>query len=65
MRPIEAMQKACRALYPLGDIPAVDVVASTQKSFDRMRGRVNTIEKDVAQKGVLLFERYGMGTKMD
>jgi len=62
MRPIEAMQKAYRALYPLDDIPAVDVVASTQKSFDVMQNRVNTIEKDVAQKGVLLYERYGVGS---
>jgi len=62
IRPIEAMQKAYRALYPLADIPAVDVVASTQKKFDIMSRRINTIESDVAQKGVLLYERNGMDT---
>ena len=63
MRPIEAMQKAHRALYVLGtSIPDVDVIASTQKSFDTMRERINTIEKEVARKGVLLYERHGMGT---
>jgi predicted nucleotidyltransferase len=65
MRPIEAMQKAYRALYPMAStIPNVDVVASTQRNFDVMRHRVNTIEEDIAGKGVLLYERYGLGTQV-
>ncbi|MDR1328033.1 MAG: nucleotidyltransferase domain-containing protein [Oscillospiraceae bacterium] len=61
MRPIEAMQKAQRALYSLGDIPPVDVVAATQSKFDIMKNRVSTVERDVAQKGVLLYERFDLG----
>jgi predicted nucleotidyltransferase len=61
MRPIEAMQKSYRALYSLKNIPDVDIVANTQNKFDLMRGRINTIEQDVAQKGVVLFERHDMG----
>ena len=64
MRPIEAMQEAQVALIPLGNIPAVDVKAATQRKFDQMRGWVNTVEKEVAQKGVLLYERRGMGAQM-
>jgi len=64
MRPIEAMQKACRALYPLRNIPSVDVLANTQKKFDLMNGWVNTVEKDVAQKGVLLYDQHGLGSQM-
>ena len=64
MRPIEAMQEAQVALISLGNIPAVDVVAKTQSKFDQMRNWVNTIEKDVAQKGVLLYERQGLGAQM-
>jgi len=62
MRPIEAMQQAQRALIPLGHrIPPVDVKAATQSKFDQRRNWVNTVEKDVAQKGVLLYERRGLG----
>jgi len=65
MRPIEAMQKAYRALYPIAaSIPNVDVVASTQRNFDLMRRRTNTIEGDIAEKGVLLYERHSLGTQV-
>jgi len=65
MRPIEAMQKSYRALYPIASsIPNVDVVASTQSNFDVMRRRVNSIEEDIAEKGVLLYERHGLGAQM-
>ena len=64
MRPIEAMQEAQVALISLGGIPAVDVKAATQRKFDLMRNWVNTVEKDVAQKGVLLYERRGLGAQM-
>ena len=65
MRPMEAMQEAQVALIPLGSsLRAVDVVASTQHKFDQMRGWINTVEKDVAQKGVLLYERRGLGAQM-
>jgi len=64
MRPIEAMQQAHRALISLGNIPAVDVKAATQRKFDQRRGWINTVEKDVAQKGVLLYERQGLGVQV-
>jgi predicted nucleotidyltransferase len=58
MRPIEAMRQSQRALCVLEpDAPPIDVVASTQSKFDIMSNRINTIEKEIAQKGVLLYER--------
>jgi len=61
MRPMEAMQKAQRAIYPMRLSKPVDVLASTQSSFDAMRDTINSVEKEVAQKGVLLFERRQLG----
>ena len=65
MRPIEAMQEAQRALIPFGaHIPDVDVLAGTQSKFDQMRGWINTVERDIAAKGVLLYERHGLGAQV-
>ena len=57
MRPIEAMQQARRAIYPMRLNMPVDVLATTQSKFNAMRNALNSVEKEVAQKGVLLFER--------
>jgi len=65
MRQIEAMQKAQMALCAFGSsIPAVDVKASTQRKFDIMRNRVSAVEKEVARRGVILYERHGMAAQM-
>lgn len=57
MRPIEAMQQARRAIYPMRLNMPVDVLATTRSKFNAMRNAINSVEKEVAQKGVLLFER--------
>ncbi|MCL1951906.1 MAG: nucleotidyltransferase domain-containing protein [Oscillospiraceae bacterium] len=61
MRPIEARQRAKRSLIPLRLGVPVDVLAATNSSFYDMRDTINSVEKEVAQKGVLLFDRSGMG----
>ena len=61
MRPIEAMQQARRAIYPMRLNMPVDVLATTQSKFNAMRNAINSVEKEVAQKGVLLFERSKPG----
>jgi len=62
MRAIEARQQAKRSLIPLRLRTPVDVLASTQSDFSDMRNMINSIQKEVAQKGVLLFDRSAMGT---
>ena len=65
MRPIEAAQKAYQALSPMGsNRPSVDIVAGTQSKFEIMRGRIGAVEKDVAAKGVVLYERHGLGQQV-
>ena len=62
MRPIEARQQAKRSLIPLRLGKAVDVLADTHSSFSGMRNMINSVEKEVAQKGVLLFDKGSMGS---
>jgi len=57
MRPIEAMQKAQRSLNKDRPTVAIDILAGTTSNFSRMRHLVNTIEKEVDQKGVLVYAR--------
>ena len=57
MRPIEVMQEAHRALSRERRAVPVDILASTKSNFIDMSGMINSIEKEVFQKGVLLFER--------
>ena len=58
MRPMEVMQKAQRALFREKHAIAIDVLASTKSKFIAMSDMINSIEKEVSQKGVLLFERH-------
>ena len=64
MRPMEARQKAKRSLIPLRLGVPVDVLAATHSGFSDMRNMINSVEKEVAQKGVLIFDRRGMGATM-
>jgi len=57
MRPIEAMQKAHRAIYPMRLNMAVDILATTRSKFIAMRNAINSVEKEVYHKGILLFDR--------
>jgi hypothetical protein len=58
---MEARQKAKRSLIPLRLGVPVDVLAATHSGFSDMRNMINSVEKEVAQKGVLIFDRRGMG----
>jgi len=64
MRPIEARQRAKRSLIPLRLGIPVDVLAATNSDFSDMRDMINSVEKEVAQKGVLLFDKNAMGAKV-
>ena len=57
MRPIEAVKNARRALASKERTVPIDVMASTNSNFIIMKNLINSIEKVVSQKGVLLFER--------
>jgi predicted nucleotidyltransferase len=57
LRPLEAMRQIHHALFPLNIPLSVDILANYRSSFDRMRNLPNSVEKEVALKGVLLFER--------
>jgi len=59
MRPMEAMQQAQLALARnmRRRTTPIDILATSRSNFNRMRTLLNTVEKDVDQKGVLLFER--------
>jgi predicted nucleotidyltransferase len=59
MRPMEAMQQSQLAVARSmrRRTTPIDILATSQSNFNRMRNLINTVEKDVDQKGVLLFER--------
>ena len=56
MRPLEVMQKARRALGNIGRTVAVDVLADYHSRFFD-RSQLNTLEKKIAQEGVILYDR--------
>ena len=65
MRPMVAMQQAQRALArSMRRTTPIDILATSQSNFNRMRNLINTVEKDVDQKGVLLFERSNASIPM-
>ena len=65
MRPMEAMQKAQLALArKMRRTIPIDILAATNSDFDHMRQKLNTVEKLVDQKGVLLYERRGSSLQM-
>jgi predicted nucleotidyltransferase len=64
MRPMEAMRKAQRALARREQAMPIDILAATRSDFNAMKEQRNSIEKQVAQKGVLVFERRSPGLQM-
>lgn len=54
-KPIRIMQKIYRNLGDTGMVP-VDIVANTKTRFE-VRCQMPTLEKSVASKGVVLYER--------
>jgi len=65
MKPMEAMQKAQLALArKMRRTIPIDILAATNSDFDHMRQKLNTVEKQVDQKGVLLYERRGSSLQM-
>lgn len=55
MRPIDAMSEAELALWKT-KVKATDILAGTVETFERRSKKVWTVENDVANKGVLLYE---------
>lgn len=56
MRPIDAMTEAGLALWGK-KAKSTDILAGTVETFERRSKKVWTVENDVANKGVLLYER--------
>ena len=54
--PLEAIRRARFALVPLNRRTSVDILADYQSRFD-MRSKLNTLERKIANEGVLLYER--------
>lgn len=56
MKPLEAIRKARFALIPLNRKASVDILADYRNRFDQ-RSKLNTLERKIANEGVLLYER--------
>ena len=56
LRPLEAMQKARRSLTGITRKTPVDILADYQSRFND-RKQYNTIERKIANEGVVLYER--------
>ena len=61
MRPLTAMQEARRALIPMRlnhELKkSIDVSANTVSKFEEYKNSIGSVIKEVAQKGVLIYER--------
>ena len=56
LRPLEAVQKARRSLSALNRVTPVDILADYRGRFND-RARFNTLERRIANEGVVLYER--------
>jgi len=56
IRPLEAMQKARQSMRGMERQKSVDILAGTAEVFERRSKRL-TLEKEVYEKGVLLYEK--------
>jgi len=56
LRPLEAMQKARKALIPLNRQKAVDILADYNTRFYD-RKEYNTLERKIFNEGVVLYEQ--------
>ena len=56
LKPLEAMQKARKSLTKINRKTAVDILADYQGRFND-RKKYNTIERKIANEGVVLYER--------
>ena len=62
MRPVEAVKKIRRALYPVQSNP-MDVVVYHSSGFME-RQRSASMERKIAREGVLLYEQAGLEQRM-
>jgi len=56
IKPLEAIRQARFALIPLNRKTSVDILADYRSIFDQ-RSKLNTLERKIANEGVLLYER--------
>ncbi|MCL2556396.1 MAG: nucleotidyltransferase domain-containing protein [Firmicutes bacterium] len=57
MKPLEAAQKAHRALLSIDNLNTpVDILADYKSSF-KQRRQLNVLEKEIYQKGIVLYEQ--------
>jgi len=62
MRPVDAVKKIRRAIYPVQSNP-MDVVVYHSSRF-RERQRSASLERKIAREGVLLYEQTGLEQRM-
>ena len=60
MRPVEAIQSIYRSMRRKSKKP-IDILAGTTEIFNR-RSKQLTIERTIAEEGVVLYERSGQST---
>ncbi len=56
IKPLDAIRQARLALIPLNRKAPVDILADFQSRFEERR-KLNTLERKIANEGVLLYER--------
>ena len=62
MRPVDAVKKIRRAIYPVQSRP-MDVVVYHRSKFTE-RQRSASLERKIAREGVLLYEQEGLEQRM-
>ena len=56
MRPLDAMYEVGMAMWDIKRRP-MDFIAGTLEMFERRSRQLSTLEREIASKGVLLYER--------
>jgi predicted nucleotidyltransferase len=56
IKPLEAIRQARFALIPLKRKTSVDILADYRSRFE-LRRKLNTLERKIANEGILLYER--------
>ena len=56
LKPLDAMREARYSLIPLNRKTPVDIIADYKSRFEQ-RSKLNTLERKIANEGMILYER--------
>ena len=56
LKPLDAMREARYSLIPLNRKTPVDIIADYKSRFEQ-RSKLNTLERKIANEGIILYER--------